>query len=173
MKRLNTPLDAKIIGNLKIGDEVFLSGIIYTCRDQAHKRMVETLAMKGVLPFDIRGQVIYYCGPTRAPQGRVIGSCGPTTSNRMDEFVEPLLEAGLKGMVGKGSRSEGVIKAIRKHKAVYFLTFAGCGALLSRYVKKATCVAYKDLGPEGILRLEVEDFPLIVAVDCQGGSIYG
>ena len=157
---------------LKVGEKINFSGILYTARDQAHKRLAEAIKKNKKLPIDLRGQIIYYCGPTKTPQGKIIGSCGPTTSSRMDEFTPILLKAGLKGMIGKGSRSKEVIAAIKKYKGVYFLTYAGCGALLSRYVKKARPVAYKDLGPEAIYRLEVQDFPLIVGIDSQGRSIY-
>lgn len=149
-----------------------LSGVIFTARDQAHKRLVEAIKNGKKLLLDLRGQIIYYCGPTKTPQGKIIGSCGPTTSARMDDFTPLLLKAGLKGMIGKGNRSREVIKAIKKYKAVYFLTYAGCGALLNGYVKKATVIAYKDLGPEAIYRLEVKDFPLIVGIDAKGRCIY-
>ncbi|MGA2775709.1 MAG: FumA C-terminus/TtdB family hydratase beta subunit [Candidatus Omnitrophota bacterium] len=168
MKKINAPLNQRQIQNLKAGEGVLLSGIIYTARDQAHKRMVES----GKIPFDIRNQVIYYCGPTKTPKGMTIGSCGPTTSARMDEFTPVLLKAGLKGMIGKGSRSKEVIAAIKKYKAVYFLAFAGCGALITEYVKSAKPLFYRDLGPEAVMRLEVKDFPLIVAIDNKGRSIY-
>jgi len=157
--------------NLKAGDDILFSGTIFTARDQAHKKLSEALKKKQKLPIDIRGKIIYYCGPTQTPKGKVMGSCGPTTSSRMDEFTPLLLQAGLKGMIGKGARSEEVIKAIKKYKAVYFITFAGCGALLSKFVIKKELVAFKDLGPEAIYKLEVKDFPLIVAVDAQGRSI--
>jgi fumarate hydratase subunit beta len=159
--------------SLKPGEEILYSGVLFTARDQAHKRLVEAIKAKKKLPFDLRGAVIYYCGPTKTPKGKVIGSIGPTTSSRMDEFTPLLLKAGLKGMIGKGARSNEVKAAIKKYKAVYFLAFAGCGALLSRYVKRATAVAYKDLGPEAILKLEIKDLPLIVGVDSKGRSIYG
>lgn len=159
--------------NLKTGDTFFLSGTIYALRDQAHKRLAEAIRKNKKLPIDLKGAVIYYCGPTKTPRGKIIGSSGPTTSSRMDEFTPLLLKRGLKGMIGKGRRSEIVRRAIKKYKAVYFLTFAGCGALLSRYIKKASTVAYKDLGPEAILKLEVKDFPLIVGIDSRGRSIYG
>ena len=158
---------------LKAGDEILYTGKLYTARDQAHKRLVEEIKRGKKLPHDLRGQIIYYCGPTFTPKGRVIGSCGPTTSSRMDEFTPLLLKAGLKGMLGKGIRSEDVMKAIKKYKAVYFLAYSGCGALLTRYVSKKRLVAYADLGPEAIYELEVKDFPLIVAIDSKGRSIYG
>lgn len=171
MKIIRTPLDSKIIRSLKAGDELRLTGTIYTARDQAHARLFETLARRKPLPFSLDGAVIYYCGPTQTPPGKIIGSCGPTTSGRMDLFTPALLDAGLKGMIGKGSRSPEVVKFIRKNRAVYFLTYAGCGALLQRYVKKAKRIAYSDLGPEAVRELEVENFPLIVGVDSLGRSI--
>jgi fumarate hydratase subunit beta len=172
MKEINIPFKKTEIGNLKIGDEVLLSGIIYTARDQAHKRLVEALKAGRKLPFNLKGAIIYYCGPTKTPKGKIIGSCGPTTSSRMDAFTPALLKAGLKGMIGKGKRSPEVISGIKKYRAVYFLTYAGCGALLAGYVKGAKVAAYKELGPEAIYRLEVEDFPLIVGIDSSGKSIY-
>jgi fumarate hydratase subunit beta len=161
------------IKNLKAGKEILYSGVLYTARDQAHKRLVEAIKKKKKLPVDLKGAVIYYCGPTRTPKGKVIGSCGPTTASRMDEFAVALLKAGVKAMIGKGRRSPEVIAAIKKYQAVYFLTYAGCGALLAKFVKKAKPVAYRDLGPEAILKLEVKNFPLIVGIDAKGGSIYG
>lgn len=172
MQKLKTPLSKSEIQKLKIGQEVFLSGKIYTARDQAHKRLVETIHKHRKLPFDLKGQIIYYCGPARTPPGKAIGSCGPTTSSRMDGFTLPLLKAGLRGMIGKGSRCQEVINAIKKYKAVYFLAYSGCGALLSRCVSKKRLVAYAGLGPEAIYELEVKDFPLIVAVDAKGRSVY-
>ena len=151
---------------------MLFSGTLYTARDQAHKRLAEAIKKGKGIPIVLKKTVIYYCGPTRASKGRVIGSCGPTTSARMDKFSPVLIKAGLMAMIGKGTRSKEVISSIKKHKAVYFLTFAGCGALLSKYVKKATPVAYKDLGPEAIYKLEVKDFPLIVGIDSKGKDIY-
>lgn len=160
------------IKDLKVGDEFLLTGIIYTARDQAHKRLVEIITKGQKLPIDLEGKIIYYCGPTQTPKGKIIGSCGPTTSQRMDEFTPILLKAGLKGMIGKGMRSKEVIKAIKKYNAIYFLTYSGCGALLSKYVKRKKIVAFKDLGPGAVYELEVENFPLIVAIDSKGESIY-
>jgi len=159
--------------SLTAGEEIKFSGIIYTARDQAHKRLINDLSKGKKRLFDIKGAVLYYCGPTKAPKGKVIGSCGPTTSSRMDEFTPFLLRKGLKGMIGKGRRSKEVIAAIKRYKAVYFLAPSGCGALVSKYVKKAEPVAYADLGPEQILRLEVKCLPLIVAIDSKGKDIYG
>jgi len=160
------------IRTLKAGQEVFLTGVVYTARDQAHKRLVQAIKRGKRLPFELKDAVIYYCGPTKTPKGKVIGSCGPTTSSRMDEFTPLLLKEGLKGMIGKGSRSIEVKNAIKKNKGVYFVTYAGCAALLSKYVKEAQAIAYIDLGPEAICKLEVKDFPLIVAIDASGRSIY-
>lgn len=172
MQKIKLPLTEKQIAKLKIGDEVLLSGMIYTARDQAHKRLVELIKKSRKLPIDLRNQVIYYCGPTKTPKGKIIGSCGPTTSSRMDDFTLPLLKAGLKAMIGKGNRSKEVRGAIKKYKAIYFLTLAGCGALLASKVKRAKPLAFKNLGPEAIYKLEVKDFPLIVAIDSKGKSIY-
>ncbi len=173
MRKINTPLDLNKIKSLKAGEELLLSGTIYTARDQAHKRMVEAIKKGTHLPVELKNAVIYYCGPTQRPKGRIIGSCGPTTSSRMDAFTPLLLVKGLKAMIGKGKRSQEVKNAIKKHKGIYFVTYAGCGALLAGYVKKVQTVAYGDIGPEAILKLEVKDFPLIVAIDANGGSIYG
>ena len=169
---MKTPLDKAQIEKLKAGDEVLLSGTVYTARDQAHKRLVETIKLGRKLPIDLKGAIIYYCGPTKTPRGRAIGSCGPTTASRMDDFTPLLLKAGLKGMIGKGNRSPEVIRAIKKYRGVYFLAYAGCGALLTKYVKKAEPVAYKALGPEGIYKLEVKSFPLIVGIDAKGNNVY-
>lgn len=172
MKRLNTSFKKGEIAKLRSGDEVLLSGVIYVARDQAHKRLVDAVNSGKKLPFEIKGQVIYYCGPAATPKGKIIGSCGPTTSSRMDSFTPALLRLGLKGMIGKGRRSKEVVAGIKKHKAVYFLAYAGCGALISEYVRKAAPVAYKDLGPEAVIKLEVKDFPLIVGIDSRGKDIY-
>ena len=172
IKRVNFPAVISEISGLQAGDCVSLNGIIYTARDQAHKRLVQAINKSASLPIDLKGAVLYYCGPTKTPKGKIIGSCGPTTSSRMDEYTPLLLEKGLLAMIGKGRRSPAVIDAIKKNKAVYFVTYAGCGALLSKYIKKAGLVAYKELGPEAILKLEVEELPVIVAVDSKGKSIY-
>ncbi|MBU1090854.1 MAG: FumA C-terminus/TtdB family hydratase beta subunit [Candidatus Omnitrophica bacterium] len=172
MKKISTPLTDQMINSLKSGDEILLTGTIYTARDQAHKRLSDTIKKVKKMPVVLGGQIIYYCGPTAAPRGKAIGSCGPTTSSRMDEFTPLLLSKGLRGMIGKGRRSEEVIKAIKKHKAVYFLAYAGCGALISKFIQRVRLIAYKDLGPEAIYRLEVKGLPLIVAIDTRGRSIY-
>ena len=170
--KLTTPLSSEDVEKLKAGDKVLLNGVIYTARDAAHKRMVEALKVKKPLPFDLQGQVIYYVGPAPAPPGRVIGSCGPTTSSRMDPYTIFLLEAGMKGMIGKGFRSNEVKDAIRKYKAIYFAAIGGAGALLSQHVKKAEVIAYEDLGTEAIRKLEVKDFPVIVVNDVNGNDLY-
>jgi len=172
IKRINFPSFASELSDVKAGDRVNISGVIYTARDQAHKRLTQAIQSLKILPVELKGAALYYCGPTKAPKGKIIGSCGPTTSSRMDEYAPLLLDRGLLAMIGKGRRSPEVIDAIKKNKAVYFVTYAGCGALLSKYVLKANVVAYKDLGPEAVLRLEVKDFPVIVAVDSKGKSIY-
>ena len=172
MKKIETILKESEVKRLKTGDELFLSGVIYTARDQAHKRLVEAIKKGCKLPIDLKNQIIYYCGPTKTPKGKIIGACGPTTSSRMDTFTPVLLKVGLAGMIGKGSRAKEAREAIKKYKAVYFLTYAGCGALLAKYVEKATPVAYANLGPEAILKLEVEDFPLVVGIDSKGRSVF-
>ncbi len=169
---LKTPLQDSDLEKLKIGDKVLLTGVIYTGRDSAHKRLVELLEAGKELPIDIKGQVIYYVGPAPAKPGRAIGPAGPTTSYRMDPYTEILLEHGLKGMVGKGNRGKDVVKAMEKHKAVYFAAVGGPAALISRSIKKAEVVAYEDLGTEAIRRLEVEDFPVVVANDVRGNDLY-
>lgn len=172
IKRINPPLDDKILGDLRIGDKVLITGKIYTARDAAHKRFVETINKGGQLPIDLKGQVIYYVGPTPPKPGYVIGSAGPTTSIRMDSYMEPMLKAGLKATIGKGYRSWGVVDLLKKYKAVYFIATGGVGALISKKIKKARVVAYEDLGPEAVMELEVEDFPVIVANDIYGGDIF-
>lgn len=172
IKRIHTPLSNKVISSLKAGDEVLLSGVIYTARDQAHSRIAGLIKEKEPLPVDLGGHIIYYCGPT-PPGKRIIGSCGPTTSARMDLFTPQLLKIGVKGMIGKGRRSPEVARAIRSNKAVYFLAPGGAGAYLSGRVKKCQVAAFKSLGPEAIYELVVEDFPLIVGIDCKGRDVYG
>jgi fumarate hydratase subunit beta len=170
-KHIQTPLDGKTVASLKAGDRVLLSGHIYTARDQAHLRLCGLIKEKKGLPFDPEGQVIYYCGPAPAC-GRVIGSCGPTTSGRMDAFTPAMLEAGIRGMIGKGRRSPEVKDSIKRHKAVYFVAPAGAGAYLSMKVRECGTVAFDDLGPEAIYKLRVEEFPLVVAIDSGGRDIY-
>jgi len=170
--KISTPLNDKVLSKLKSGDKVLLSGVIYTARDAAHKRMVDLLKENKPLPFDIRGQVIYYVGPAPAKPGYVIGPAGPTTSYRMDAYSPTLLSLGLKGMIGKGARAKQVIEAMKKYKAVYFAAVGGAAALLAKAIKKCEVVAYEDLGAEAICRLEVKDFPLIVVNDIYGTDLY-
>ncbi|MGD0919463.1 MAG: Fe-S-containing hydro-lyase [Thermodesulfobacteriota bacterium] len=170
--RLKTPLSDEDVERLKIGDRVLITGVVYTGRDAAHKRLFDLLQEEKDLPFDIKGQIIYYVGPTSAKPGQVFGSAGPTTSYRMDAYSPSLIGRGLKGMIGKGMRSDAVKEAMRKHKAVYLAATGGAGALLGKRVKKAEVVAYEDLGPEAIRRLEVEDLPAIVINDVHGNDLY-
>ena len=170
--RLTTPLSDKDLEKLNIGDKVLLTGVIYTGRDAAHKRLFDLITQNEKLPIPIAGQVIYFVGPTPAKPGRAIGSAGPTTSYRMDAFSPKLIELGLKGMIGKGNRSREVIDAMKKYKAVYFGATGGAGALIAKSIKKAEVVAYDDLGPEAIRRLEVEDFPVVVINDTKGNDLY-
>jgi fumarate hydratase subunit beta len=169
---IKTPLDEETIKKLKAGDQAFISGVIYTARDAAHKRLVEALDKGEKLPFDLTNQTVYYMGPSPAKPGQVIGSAGPTTSGRMDSYAPRLMAAGLKGMIGKGNRSQAVKDAIKKYKAVYFAAIGGAGALISRSIKKAEVIAYEDLGAEAIRRLEVENFPVTVINDIYGGDLY-
>lgn len=171
MKHLATPIAKKDILDLRAGERVLLSGELYTARDQAHQRLIELINNRKPLPIDLATAVIYYCGPTPAPKGAIIGSCGPTTASRMDAFTPLLMKKGHKVMIGKGLRSESVHKAIVQKKGVYFLTFGGCGAYLQQTVIKKEVIAFPDLGPEAIYRLHVCDFPLIVGIDSQGESI--
>lgn len=175
MPKSNTialPLDDAMIAELRAGDSVLLSGTIYTARDSAHRRMVELLDQGEPLPFDINGQTVYYMGPSPAVPGKVIGAAGPTTSGRMDFFTPKLLEAGLKGMIGKGMRSDSVKEAMKRYGAVYFAATGGAGALISKSIKKAEVIAWEDLGTEAVRRLEVENLPVTVAIDSCGGDIY-
>jgi fumarate hydratase subunit beta len=169
--KIQLPLKDADLEKLRAGDHVLLSGVIYTARDAAHRRMVAALQKGESMPFDVRGQVIYYVGPTPARPGCVIGSAGPTTSMRLDPYTPALLEAGLKGIIGKGSRSPAVRDALKKHKAVYFLAVGGTGALLSQRIKKVDIVAYEDLGTEAVRRMEVEDFPAVVVNDIHGNDL--
>ncbi len=169
--RLTTPLTDEDVGKLKVGDTVLISGVIYTGRDAAHMRMVAALDKGESLPFDVKGQVIYFVGPAPAKPGWAIGSAGPTTSYRMDAFSPRLIELGLKGMIGKGGRAQEVIDACVKYKCVYFGAVGGAGALLAKSIKKAEVIAYEDLGPEAVRRLEVEDFPVIVVNDVYGNDL--
>lgn len=171
-KKITLPLQDEIISTLEAGDEVLLSGIIYTGRDAAHKRMVETLKENQPLPIELKNQIIYYVGPCPAKSGEIIGSCGPTTSGRMDAYTPIILEQGLKGMIGKGERNQAVIDGIIKNGAIYFTAIGGAGALLADRVKEAEVVAYEDLGAEAIYKLVVEDFPVVVTIDAKGNNLY-
>jgi len=170
--KLTPPLTDADVLKLDIGDRVLISGVIYTARDAAHKRLVDLLAAGQKLPVDLKGQVLYYVGPSPARPGRVIGAAGPTTSYRMDSYAPTLLQQGLKAMIGKGQRSVEVIAAMKEHKAVYLGATGGAGALISQCVKDAQVVAFPELGPEAVHRLVVEDLPTIVINDCQGHDLY-
>jgi len=170
--KIMPPLTDEIVAALHAGDAVEITGTVFVGRDAAHRRMIEALDRGESLPFDPRGQIIYYMGPSPAPPGRPIGSAGPTTSGRMDAYTTRLLEAGLKGMIGKGNRSQDVREAIVKHRAVYFAATGGAAALIAQRIKKAETVAYPELGAEAVLKLEVEDFPVIVVNDMYGGDAY-
>ena len=174
MKTLNikAPLDEETIASLKAGDQVFITGVIYVGRDAAHKRMVEALDEGKPLPFDVKGQTIYYMGPSPAKPGQPIGSAGPTTSGRMDSYSPRMMAEGLKGMIGKGMRTQEVKDAMKKYKAVYMAAIGGAGALISKSIKKSEVVAYGELGAEALLRLEVENFPATVINDIYGGDLY-
>jgi len=169
---ISLPLTEEITKNLHAGDYVYLTGTIYTARDAAHKRMDETLSKGESLPLDITDNTIYYMGPSPAREGRPIGSAGPTTASRMDKYAPRLLDLGLRGMIGKGRRSETVKDAIIRNKAVYFAAVGGAGALLSKAIKSSEVIAYDDLGTEAIRKLEVENFPVIVVIDCEGNNLY-
>jgi fumarate hydratase subunit beta len=170
--KIHPPLTDDLIEKLKAGDRVVISGVIYTARDMAHKYMVEGYKKGEPLPFDLKGQILYYTGPTPAPPGKPIGSAGPTTSYRLDKYTPFLIELGLKGMIGKGPRGREVKDAIKKHKAVYFAAIGGAGALISKTIRKADVIAYPELGTEAIMRLEVEDFPAVVVNDMHGADLY-
>lgn len=172
VKQVSLPLAKEQLVDLRTGDSVEITGTLFTGRDAAHKRMFETIEKGEALPFDIQGQTIYYVGPTPAMPGQVIGSAGPTTSGRMDKYAPKLIEMGLKGMIGKGRRQPAVKEAIVKHQAVYFAAVGGAAALIARSIKKSEVVAYEDLGPEAIYRLEVERFPAIVINDIHGSDLY-
>ena len=171
-RHINVPFDADIVKELKAGDYVYLTGTIYTARDAAHKRMYEALQKGEELPFDIEGNVIYYMGPSPAREGRPIGSAGPTTASRMDKYTPALLELGMRGMIGKGRRTEAVRESMMKNQAVYFAAVGGAGALLSKSILQAEVIAYEDLGTEAIRKLEIKDFPVIVVMDCEGNNLY-
>jgi len=170
--KLTMPLSDEDVEKLRIGDIVYLSGTMYTARDAAHKRLVDLIKEGKELPFDLKGSVIYFVGPTPPKPGEPIGSAGPTTSYRMDSYSPILIANGQKGMIGKGKRNQDVKDACIKHKAVYFGATGGAGALIAQRIKKAEVIAYPELGPEAIRKLEVEDFPVTVVNDCHGGDLY-
>ncbi len=172
IKDVTTPLSDEDVEALRAGDRVRISGVIYTARDAAHARLAALIARGEPLPFDVRGQIIYYTGPSPARPGDIVGSIGPTTASRMDSYTPALLALGLKGTVGKGYRSPAVKEALRRHRAVYFGAIGGAGAVLSRHVKGLEVIAWEDLGTEAVRRLVVEDFPAIVINDCHGGDLY-
>jgi len=169
---IQVPYSVETAKSLKAGDYVYLTGTIYTARDAAHKRMYETLAAGEQLPLDVKGNVIYYMGPSPAREGRPIGSAGPTTASRMDKYAPQLLDLGLAGMIGKGKRTQAVSDAIVRNSAVYFAAVGGAGALLSKSIVKSEVIAYDDLGTEAIRKLEVVDFPAVVVIDAEGNNLY-
>lgn len=170
--KIQAPFSDETARTLKAGDYVLISGTIITARDNAHKRMVETLDRGDNLPIDLHGAVIYYVGPSPAKNGAPVGSAGPTTSGRMDPYTPRIIEQGLKGMIGKGYRSQAVVDAMKKHKVPYLVAIGGAGALIAKSIKKYTVLAYDDLGTEAIAAMEVEDFAAIVAIDCEGNNFY-
>ncbi len=172
MRKIGLPISKEKVSSLSRGDKVLLTGFLYTARDEAHKRMVATLRKGEKLPMSLLKETIYYMGLSPTPPGKIIGACGPTTSKRMDPYMGQLLEMGLLVTIGKGERSEDVVRLIAKYGAIYFVTFGGAGAYLSQRVKSKELVAYEDLGPEAIYRLYVEDFPAIVAIDSYGRTIF-
>lgn len=171
-KRVTTPFTSEKAAELKAGDSVLITGVIYTARDAAHKRLIELLERGEELPFDIKDSIIYYVGPTPEKPGSPIGSAGPTTSGRMDSYTPRLLDMGLKGMIGKGSRNSSVIESMKKNGAVYFAAIGGAAALISKSIKKSQIAAYEDLGTEAIRRLEVEELPAVVVIDAHGNNLY-
>jgi fumarate hydratase subunit beta len=172
MIKIESPLKTESIKKLHAGDKVLLSGVLYTARDAAHKKLIDVIEQEGKLPFDIENQIIYYVGPTPTKVGEVIGSAGPTTSLRMDAFTPQLLEKGLKGMIGKGKRSDEVIDVMKASGAVYFAAVGGAAALISKAIISSEIIAYEDLGTEAIRKLMVKDLPLVVAVDSYGSDVY-
>jgi fumarate hydratase subunit beta len=171
-KHITTPITEEVTADLKSGDYVYITGTIYVARDAAHKRMIEALDRGEGLPIDIKDATIYYMGPSPAREGRPIGSAGPTTASRMDKYAPTLLDLGEKAMIGKGKRTQEVIDAMVRNKAVYFASVGGAGALLSKCITKSETICYEDLGAEAILKLEVKDFPVIVVIDREGNNLY-
>lgn len=172
MIHLTIPFNEKELRALRAGDEVLLTGEIYTARDQAHRRFVDLLKKGLKLPLALKGKVIYYCGPAKTPEGRVIGSCGPTTASRMDLLTAPMFKAGVAAVIGKGRRSEEVRRLLKKYKGVYFMATGGAGALLSKKVAASKVVCFGDLGPEAVRKLTVKDFSVIVGIDSKGGDVF-
>ncbi|MCG8502148.1 MAG: Fe-S-containing hydro-lyase [Firmicutes bacterium] len=172
IKNIKVPLTTEAVKDLKAGERVTISGVIYTARDAAHAKLLKALEAGEALPLELEGAVIYYVGPCPAKEGQIIGSCGPTTSYRMDSFAPTLINKGLKGMIGKGPRDEKVINAMKENNAVYFAAIGGAAAVIANAVKKAEVIAYPELGTEAVRRLEVEDFPCIVAIDSKGNNLY-
>lgn len=170
--KVQLPLTDDIIKTLKTGDEVFLTGTLFSARDQAHQRLCALLDEGKDLPVNLKGETVFYMGPAPTPEGKIIGSCGPTTAYRMDPFAPRLLDYGLKGMIGKGNRAREVSDAVIRNTGIYFYAYGGCGALYAGKIKKNELVAFEDLGPEAIYKLEVEDFPVVVAIDSEGKNIY-
>ncbi|MCQ2609454.1 MAG: Fe-S-containing hydro-lyase [Lachnospiraceae bacterium] len=170
--KITTPFTEDQAVKLKCGDSVLISGVIYTARDAAHKRLVELVQQGKELPFPVKDSIIYYVGPSPAKEGQALGAAGPTTSYRMDAYAPTLINLGHRGMIGKGKRNEEVIEAMKKNKAVYFAAIGGCGALLSKCIKKAEIVCYEDLGAEALRRLEVENLPAVVVIDTEGNNLY-
>lgn len=171
-KHINVPFDTTVASDFNIGDYVYLTGTVYVARDAAHKRMIEALDRGEGLPFDVKNQIIYYMGPSPAREGRPIGSAGPTTSGRMDKYAPRLLDMGLTAMIGKGKRTQEVQDAICRNGAVYFAAVGGAGALLSKCIKESEIIAYEDLGAEALLKIKIENFPVIVVMDSQGQNLY-
>jgi fumarate hydratase subunit beta len=171
-KHITLPVSEDELSSLNAGDIVILSGIVYTARDAAHKRIVEAINSNQPLPFELKDSAIYYTGPTPAKPGEIIGACGPTSSSRMDDYAPLLLEKGLKIMIGKGKRSQSVIESMKKHKAVYLCAVGGAAALAKKYIVSSKLIAYEDLGTEAVRKLEIKDFPLIVAIDAKGDSLF-
>ena len=172
MKRITLPIDSETVESLECGEMISLSGVIYTARDAAHQRLINCINNNEELPFDLQGQAIYYVGPTPNKEGEVIGSAGPTTSYRMDDLTEPLLDRGIKLMIGKGKRNQVVIDSMKKNTCAYLAAIGGAGAYISNSIKKSEVIAYNELGAEAIRRLEVEDLQVIVVIDCRGNNIY-
>ncbi|MBN2135336.1 MAG: Fe-S-containing hydro-lyase [Acidobacteria bacterium] len=170
--KISTPLTDDVLNKLEAGDTLFITGEIYTARDQAHKKLIDALDAGEKLPFDPKGQIVYYVGPSPAKPGKVIGSAGPTTSGRMDPYTPRLLDEGIRGMIGKGLRSKDVVESMKKNGAIYMAAVGGAAALISRSITAAEVIAFDDLGPEAVRRLEVKDFPVIVVIDKNGKNLY-